>query len=249
MGDLTGKTAFITGGTSGIGLATAQAFLREGAKVVVSGRDSERLDQAVTQLGDNAVGLQADASSVGEMKRAVDQVAEQHGQIDVMFLNAGPGGSFAPFSDVSESAFDRIMNTNFKGPYFTIQHALPHLGENASIVLTASISASIGQHSLSVYAAGKAALRALARNLATELGPSGVRVNVVSPGIIQTPIFRNVPEEVAQQVLDAAAAQTSIGRVGQAEEIAEAVLFLASSRSSYVIGAELIVDGGYTIVT
>lgn len=249
MGELSGKNALITGGSSGIGLATAEAFIREGANVVITGRDSDRLEQTVQGLGSNAYGTIADAGSVQDMKRTVDETVERNGQIDIMFLNAGPGGGFAPVSEVDEAYFDGLVNTNFKGPYFTVQHALPHLADDASIVLNASMSASIGQHSLSVYAACKAALRALARSLATELGPSGIRVNAVSPGMIHTPIFRNVPEEVATEVLKAAAGNASIGRVGKAEEIAEAVLFLASSRSSYVIGAELMVDGGYTIVT
>jgi NAD(P)-dependent dehydrogenase (short-subunit alcohol dehydrogenase family) len=188
---------------------------------------------------------------MNDIEHMLAETEERFGKIDVMFLNAGPGGVHTPFENVTEEIFDGFCDTNFKGPFFTIQKALPRLAKNASIILCSSISNAIGQVGLSVYASAKAAQRALVRVLATELGPRGIRVNVVSPGFIDTPIFEKsgVPEAARAEILRMVEGQTKLGRIGRAEDIAGAVLYLASPESSYVIGAEIVVDGGYSIVT
>lgn len=245
------KVVVITGGSTGIGLATAQAFAKEGAKVVITGRSQENLDQAAAGIDGEVLPIRASASDMDDIERMLAQTEAHFGAIDIMFLNAGPGGVHANFEDVTEEIFDGFCNTNFKGPFFTIQKALPRLADNASIILCSSISNAIGQVGLSVYAGTKAALRALARVLATELGPRGIRVNVVSPGFIDTPIFEKsgVPAEGRAQIRKMVESMAKVGRIGRPEDIAGAVLYLASPESSYVIGSEIIVDGGYTIVT
>ena len=251
MGRFAGKVVLITGGSTGIGLATAQAFATEGAKVVITGRSQENLDKAAAGIKGEVLALKASASDMGDIERTLAEAEKHFGRIDVMFLNAGPGGVGTPFENVTEEAFDGFCDTNFKGPFFTIQRALPRLAKNASIILCSSISNAIGQAGLSVYASTKAAQRALVRVLATELGPRGIRVNVVSPGFIDTPIFEKsgVPEAARAEIRKMVESKAKVGRIGRAEDIAGAVLYLASPESSYVIGAELVVDGGYTIVT
>lgn len=249
MSLLENKVAIITGGSSGIGLATAKAFYREGAKLVITGRDNNKLSLAAESIGDNILRIQSDASKLRDIDSMLKTVVKTHQHIDVLFLNVGSGVP-TPFEEVTEAIFDQVVNTNFKNTFFTIQKALPYLNQNASIVINSSISNFIGQHSLSVYAASKAALRSMARTLATELGPRGIRINVVSPGVIDTPVFHadRVPVEVKTELFDSVAQQSALGRVGLPEEIAEAVVFLASTKSSYIIGSEIVVDGGYTIV-
>jgi NAD(P)-dependent dehydrogenase (short-subunit alcohol dehydrogenase family) len=251
MGKFDAKVVLITGGSTGIGLATAQAFANEGARVVITGRSRDNLDNAVKYIKGESLALQANAADLDDIERMLEQTVERFGLIDVMFLNAGPGGVHARIEDVTEESFDGFCNTNFKGPLFTIQKALPRLADNASIILCSSISNAIGQVGLSVYAGSKAALRAMARVLATELGPRGIRVNVVSPGFVDTPIFAKsgVPEEAQAEIRKMVAGMAKVGRIGRPEDIAGAVLYLASPESAYVIGAEIIVDGGYSIVT
>ena len=249
MGILNKKVTIITGGSSGIGLATARAFYREGARVVITGRNETKLNLAGKSIGKDVLTIQSDASSLGDIDQMFETVMKHNVAIDVLFLNVG-AGTPVPFEDVTESIFDEIVNTNFKGAFFTIQKALPYLSRDASIIFNSSISHFIGQHSLSAYAASKAAVRSLARTLATELGPRGIRLNVVSPGVVDTPVFDQdrVPKEVKADLFNTVSTQSAIGRVGKPEEIAEAVVFLASAKSSYIMGAEIVVDGGYTIV-
>jgi len=245
------KVVLITGGSTGIGLATAQAFAKEGAKVAITGRSQPNLDKAVTTIKGEVLAIRASASDMGDIERTLADTEKRFGKIDVIFLNAGPGGVHAPFENVTEEILDGFCDTNFKGPFFTIQKALPRLAKNASIIFCSSISNAIGQPGLSVYASAKAAQRALARVLATELGPRGIRVNVVSPGFIDTPIFEKsgVPAAAQAEIRKHVEGMTKLHRVGRPEDIAGAVLYLASPESSYVIGAELVVDGGYSIVT
>ncbi|MEM7483192.1 MAG: glucose 1-dehydrogenase [Acidobacteriota bacterium] len=242
---LEGKVAVITGGNSGIGLASAQEFRRQGAKVVIFGRDQETLDSALASLGDGAHAVRGDVTSMADLDRLYAETVERFGKIDVLFANAGVAPP-VPFADTSEEQFDFVSNVNFKGVYFTIQKALEHLNDGASVVITASIVAYKGFPGMSVYGATKAAVRSLARSLSAELLPRGIRVNVLSPGPVETPIYdrMGMPEEAAdafeQQIIDS----TPMGRFGKSEEMATAALFLASSDSSYLVGAEIIADGG-----
>ena len=251
MGRFANKVVLITGGSTGIGLATAQAFAKEGAKVAITGRSQQNLDTAAANIKGEVLALRADASDLADIERMLAETEKRFGKIDVLFLNAGPGGVGAPFETVTEPIFDGFCDTNFKGPFFTIQKALPRFAKGASVIFCSSISNAIGQVGLSVYASAKAAQRALARVLATELGPRGIRVNVVSPGFIDTPIFEKsgVPAAAQAEIRKMVERQAKVGRVGRPEDIAGAVLYLASPESSYVIGAEIVVDGGYSIVT
>ncbi|MEM7052853.1 MAG: SDR family oxidoreductase [Acidobacteriota bacterium] len=243
---LNDKVAVITGGNSGIGRASALDFQREGAKVVVFGRNQTTLDEVVAELGENGLAVQGDVASLADLDRLYAATAERFGKIDVLFVNAGIAPP-APLEETTEEHFDRVSDINFKGAFFTIQKALPHLAEGASVIITASIAAYKGLAGMSVYAATKAAVRSLARTLSVELLPRGVRVNVLSPGPIETPIYdrMGLPAEAVQefgkQVLDA----TPMGRWGTSEEMAKAALFLASDDSSYMAGSEIIADGGF----
>jgi NAD(P)-dependent dehydrogenase (short-subunit alcohol dehydrogenase family) len=250
MAEFENKVVVVTGGTSGIGLATAQAFARSGARVVITGRNRGRLDRARDRIEGEVLALESDQSRLTDIDAMLARTRETYGPIDVLFLNAGIS-RIAPIEAVTESLFDEIVDTNFKGVYFTIQRSLPYSNRPSAIVLNSSISGFVGQHSLSVYSATKAALRSLAKTLATELGPRGVRINVVSPGYIDTPIAETLgmtPEATAT-FFDAVAARCPARRGGTSEDVAAAVLFLASSEASYVVGSEIVVDGGYTIVT
>ena len=249
MSLLEDKIALVTGASSGIGLATAKAFHREGARVVITGRNKKNLGEAGELIGNKVLTIAGDASSLDDIDMLIETVIKQYGQIDVMFLNVG-GALPIPFEEITEKDFDETININLKSAFFTIQKALPHLGQDASIILNSSMSNFIGQHSLSVYAAAKAALRSLAKTLTTELGPRGIRINVVSPGFIATPIFdeERIGADLRNELLALVSKQSALGRMGRAEEIAEAVVFLASSKSSYMMGSEIVVDGGYTIV-
>ncbi len=245
MGKLEGKVAVITGGNSGIGLATAKEFKEQGARVVITGRDQKTLDEAKREIGGDVLAVRSDTSNLTEIDKLFNVVKEKFGKIDVLFVNAGVG-SFAPVEAVTEEVFDSIMNINFKGAYFTIQKALPLLNDNASIVLNASINANIGMPNSSVYAASKAALITLARTLSAELVGRGIRVNVVSPGPVTTPILgrMGMPQDVLEETTKSVQAQVPMKRFGRPEEIAKTVLFLASSDSSFVLGTEIIADGG-----
>lgn len=245
MGKLEGKVAVITGGNSGIGLATAKEFKEQGARVVITGRDQQTLDKAKRAIGGDVVAVRSDTSSLTEIESLFTEVQEKFGKIDVLFVNAGIG-KFGPVEAVTEEFFDSIMDINFKGAYFTIQKALPLLSDNASIVLNASIAANIGMPDASVYAASKAALITLARTLSAELVGRGIRVNVVSPGPITTPILgrMGLPPAVLEETAKSLEAQVPMKRFGRPEEIAKTVLFLASDDSSFLLGTEIVADGG-----
>jgi NAD(P)-dependent dehydrogenase (short-subunit alcohol dehydrogenase family) len=239
------KVAVVTGGNSGIGLATAKAFAREGAKVAITGRSEHTLKSAQKELGPDALVIKADMSRVPEIASAMEQIRKKFERIDALFVNAGIA-KFMPFEAVSEELFDETIATNLKGVFFTVQKAAPLLARGAAVVLNASIGAHMGMANTSVYSASKAAVANLARTLSTELLERGVRVNVVSPGPVATPIFdrMGMPEEEARQTKDWIAQQVPLKRFGRPEEIAAAVLYLSSSESQFVVGTELVVDGG-----
>ena len=245
MKTLDNKVAVVTGGSSGIGLATAQRFIAEGALVVVTGRNQEALDAAVSTLGGRATGIRGDVANLDDLDRLFAQVRERFGRVDVLFANAGVA-PFVPFRAVTEEHFDRLFNINVRGLFFTVHKALPLLSDGASVILNASVVAQVGLPNTSVYAATKAAVRSLGRTLAAELAPRGIRVNVVSPGLIETSLVGKLglsPDEVeafGAQVVQ----QTPLGRLGKAEEIAATVAFLASDDASYFTGADLVADGG-----
>jgi len=245
MGKLEGKVAVITGGNSGIGLATAREFKEQGAQVVITGRDQQTLDEAKQEIGGDVLALRSDTSNLAEIENLFAAIKETLGKIDVLFVNAGIG-KFAPVEAVTEELFDSIMDTNFKGAYFTIQKALPLLNDNASIILNTSINAHIGMPNSSVYAASKAALITLARTLSAELVGRGIRVNAISPGPISTPIFNRLglPPEVLEETTNNIREQVPMKRFGRPEEIAKTALFLASSDSSFLLGTEIVADGG-----
>jgi len=245
MGKLEGKVAVITGGNSGIGLATAKEFKEQGAQVIITGRDQQTLDAAKQEIGGNVVAVRSDTSSLTEIDKLFATVKEEFGHVDVLFVNAGIG-KFAPVDAVTEEFFDSIMDINFKGAYFTIQKALPLLNDNASIILNTSILANIGMPNTSVYAASKAALMTLARTLSAELISRGIRVNAVTPGPVATPILgrMGMPPEILEETEKNIQAQVPMKRFGRPEEIAKTVLFLASSDSSFLLGTEIVADGG-----
>ncbi len=246
---LENKVAVVTGGSSGIGFATARRFIAEGARVTITGRTQETLDAAVAELGDRATGFQGDVAKMEDLDRLFESIRESGDEIDVLFVNAGIA-PFVPFDQASEEHFDEVIGVNLKGAYFTIQKALPLLREGASIVLTSSVANRVGYPNMSVYAASKAALRSLARTLSTELAPRGIRVNTLSPGMIETPLIGKLglSEAELEGFNQAVMRQVPSQRPGQADEMASAALFLASSESSYVVGSELIADGGLTQV-
>lgn len=239
------KVAVITGGNSGIGYAAAERLRQEGAQVVIVGRNAERVAEAAERLGDDVVGLTGDVSNNDDLDVVYAEVKKRFGRIDVLFANAGVA-FFAPVSDVTEELFDSITNINQRGLFFTVQKALPLLGEGSSVIINTSVLNEKGLQNGSVYSATKAAGRNLARVLAAELAPRGIRVNAVAPGLIETPIFgkSGMPKEALDEVVQNIVAQMPLQRVGQAPEVAGAVAFLASNDASYVTGAELAVDGG-----
>ena len=247
MGRLDGRIALITGGNSGIGLASAQAFIGEGARVFLTGRNRETLDAAVERLGPRATGIQSDAGSVSEIDELFAEIATRTGHLDILFLNAGVGRA-TPLDQTSEAAFDELFDINVKGPFFAVQAALPRLKSGSSIILNASAGAYNGSPSISGYAASKAAVRSLARGFSAELAGRGIRVNVLSPGPIATPIWDRTGAPADAIAAVQRRLQTSIpaGRLGMPAEIARAALFLACDDSSFMLGAEIIVDGGAT---
>ncbi len=245
MSKLANKVAIVTGGSSGIGLATAQRFIADGADVVITGRNQEALNAAVAKLGDRATGIHGDVANLEDLDRLFAQVQEQFDRVDVLFANAGIA-PLAPFDAVTEEQFDRLFNVNVRGLFFTVQKALPLLSDGASVILNASVVAQSGLPNTSVYSATKAAVRSLGRTLAAELSPRGIRVNVVSPGLIETPFWGKVG--LSQDEVDAFGAQvvqrTPLGRPGKPEEIAATAAFLASDDASFFTGADLVADGG-----
>jgi NAD(P)-dependent dehydrogenase (short-subunit alcohol dehydrogenase family) len=248
MGKLEGKVAVITGGNSGIGLATAQHFVLEGAYVFITGRRQGELDAAVKLIGSNVTAVQSDVSSLEDLDRLYSTVKQQKGHIDILFANAGTG-QFAPLGAITEEHFDKTFNANVKGLLFTVQKALPLLKDGSSIVLNASIVASTGAPAMSVYSASKAAVRSFARTFTTDLKDRKIRVNAISPGVVPSPGYRNslgMTEEQVKQYTDSVVGDIPLGRTGTLDEIAKAVSFLASDESSYITGIELVVDGGMT---
>jgi NAD(P)-dependent dehydrogenase (short-subunit alcohol dehydrogenase family) len=245
MNKLNGKIALVTGGTSGIGLATAQRFVAEGAYVFITGRRQDALDKAVETIGENATGIRADAANLKDLDRLFETIQSEKGRLDILFANAG-GGTLAPLGSITEEHFDTIFDTNVKGLLFTVQKALPLLPEGASIVLNASTASVKGTPAFSVYSATKAAVRSFARNWTLDLKGRGIRVNVISPGVVPTPGYDllGLTEEQIQGFIAVQAETIPLGRVGTADEIAKAVVFLASEDSSFVNGIELFVDGG-----
>jgi len=240
-----GKFAVITGGNSGIGLAAAKAYVREGAKVAILGRDAQTLEQAREQLGPETIAVQGDVSRLADLDRLFAQVKARSGRIDALFVNAGLG-RFVPIEASDEQLFDLTFDVNVKGAFFTVQKALPLMPRGSAIVLNASCVIEMGMPAASVYTASKAAVASLARSLSGELAPRGVRINVINPGPIETPIFgrMGMDAEATKGMLAHIQGQVPLGRMGNPEEIADAVMFLSSEQSSFVHGASLLVDGG-----
>lgn len=246
MSRLNGKTAWITGATSGIGLATARLFLEQGARVALTGQDALRLADAVAQLGPGAVAVRADVSSLPDMAEAGRRLQAEFGGLDIVFANAGIARP-VPFAEVDSAHIDTQMNVNFKGVVQTVQTALPLLRRPASVILTSTAMVDRGVAGMSIYAASKAAVRSLARSLSKELVDRGVRVNAISPGLIDTPIYGKLglPPEAVQAWAGELMGQVPAARFGLDREVARAALFLASDDASYVMGENLRVDGGF----
>ncbi|MBS0347601.1 MAG: SDR family oxidoreductase [Proteobacteria bacterium] len=241
---LNGKIALVTGGTTGIGLATAQELVAQGARVFITGRRQTELDAAVAAIGPAATGIRADVSVLSDLDRVFAQIAKEAGHLDVLFANAG-GGDMMPLGAITEEHFDRIFGTNVRGVLFTVQKALPLLVNGSSIILTASTVSIQGTANFSVYSASKAAVRNFVRSWALDLKDRQIRVNVVSPGPIRTPGLGGlVDDESRQGLFDYLAAQVPLGRLGEPQEIGKAVAFLASDSASFINGIELFVDGG-----
>jgi NAD(P)-dependent dehydrogenase (short-subunit alcohol dehydrogenase family) len=248
-GKLEGKIALITGGSSGIGLATARQFVNEGAYVFITGRREVELVAAAKEIGENVTGVQGDVSNLSDLNRLFARIKREKGKLDILFANAGVA-TYARFGEITEDHYDSIFNINVKGLLFTVQKALPLLPNGASIILNASIVASKGFSSNSVYSATKAALRSFARTWTTDLKDRRIRVNAISPGAIDTPGLSKLlaSSETGQQRMAAISTLVPLGRLGTSDEIAKAVVFLASDDSSYITGIELFVDGGFAQV-
>jgi NAD(P)-dependent dehydrogenase (short-subunit alcohol dehydrogenase family) len=245
MGELEGKIALITGGNSGIGLATAKEFVAEGAYVFITGRRQPELDAAVKQIGKNVTAVQGDVSKLSDLDRLVATIKENKGHLDIIFANAG-GGAFAPLGAITEAQFDKEFGINVKGVLFTVQKALPLLRDGASIIINGSIAGSKGIPALSVYSATKAAVRSFARSWTADLKDRKIRVNIISPGPIETPGADNLFSDPEQLKAFKSGLITAVplGRIGAASEIAKPTVFLASDNSSFITGTELFVDGG-----
>jgi NAD(P)-dependent dehydrogenase (short-subunit alcohol dehydrogenase family) len=239
MGKLQGKVAVITGGTEGIGLATARLFVREGAYVFVTGRRQKELDEAVTAIGSSATGVQGDVAKLTDLDRLYETVGKVKGRVDIIFANAGVG-EFVPFGEVSEEHFDKLININVKGAFFTVLKGLPLLKDGSSIILTGSVASVKGTAGFGVYAASKAAIRSFVRTWTTDLKDRRIRSNVVSPGPIRTPLTDRQSGDVIARIVST----VPMGRIGEPDEVARAALYLASDDSSFVTGIELFVDGG-----
>ncbi|MCY9184105.1 MULTISPECIES: SDR family NAD(P)-dependent oxidoreductase [Bacillus] len=244
MGKFEGKIALVTGGTSGIGLATAQKFVNEGAYVYITGRRQNELDKAVNQIGKNVTGVQGDISKLEDLDKLYDIIKQEKGKLDILFANAGTG-NFLPLGEITEEQVDRTFDINVKGTIFTVQKALSLFPDKVgSIIVTGSTAGSIGNPAFSVYGASKAALRALVRNWILDLKGTEIRVNVVSPGVILTPAYDELFGDALEGAMENTRNTVPVGKVGTPEEVANAVSFLASDESSYLTGVELFVDGG-----
>lgn len=249
MSRLTGKVAIITGANSGIGLATAKLFAKEGARVVITGRREDALQQAASEIDGEVLAVHADAGKIEDIRKVVDATVSKFGSIDILFPNAGIA-PFYPVEQTSEALFDEVISTNLKGPFFLVKEAIPFLNENGVVIFNTTIAQTKGFPHTGAYVASKAGLRSLVRILTSELKEKGIRAVAVSPGPIDTPIFSKLgkSEEEVEQMGAAFAAQVPLGRFGSADEIARAVVFLASSEASFVNGAEIVVDGGLSQV-
>jgi NAD(P)-dependent dehydrogenase (short-subunit alcohol dehydrogenase family) len=239
MGRLQGRVAVITGGTEGIGLATARLFVKEGAYVFITGRRRKELDEAVTAIGSDVTGIQGDVAKLADLDRLYETVSKVKGRVDIIFANAGVG-EFVPFGEVSEEHFDKLFNINVKGAFFTVQKGLPLLTDGGSIILTGSVASVKGTGGFGVYAASKAAIRSFVRTWTTDLKDRHIRSNVVSPGPISTPLIHRQSADVIARIVST----VPMGRIGEPDEVARAALYLASDDSSFVTGIELFVDGG-----
>ena len=249
MSRLDGKIAVVTGGSAGMGLATAKLFVEAGARVIITGRDQAALDAAVRSIGRDVEAIRSDVSKTADLEALRAHVEKRYGRVDVIFANAGtakPG----PFEQVTEEDFDFGVDTNLKGSFFTVQKLVPLMSAGGAVILNTSIQSSKGWPGFTVYAATKAAIRSLARTLTAELAAKGIRVNAVAPGLIDTDLIRKVglSEAAIEQINAQAHAQIPLRRSGSAEEVARTVLFLASDDAAYVTGVELTVDGGWTQV-
>jgi NAD(P)-dependent dehydrogenase (short-subunit alcohol dehydrogenase family) len=250
MTKLDGKVAVITGGSSGIGLATAQRFVAEGAYVFITGRRESELEAAVKRIGKNVTAVQGDVSNLADLDRLYATIKQQKGHIDILFANAGTG-EFSPLGAITEEHFDKTFNANVKGLLFTVQKALPLLTDGSSVILNASIVSSTGAPAFSAYSASKAAVRSFARTFTSDLKDRKIRVNAISPGVVPSPGYRTslgMTDEQVKQYADSVVDKIPLGRTGTLDEIAKAVSFLASDESSYITGIELVVDGGMTEV-
>jgi NAD(P)-dependent dehydrogenase (short-subunit alcohol dehydrogenase family) len=248
MSKLKGKTAVITGGNSGIGFATAKVFLREGAKVIITGRNEKSVQDAVQELGKNAFGIVSDAGKMSDLNSLKQKVEQISPVVDILFANAGVG-LFALFQHTTEEIFDSNMDINFKGAYFTIQKLLPLVADGSSIILNSTIILHSGMETTTAYAASKGAVLSFSKTLAIELAGRQIRVNSISPGPINTPIYSKMgmPEEALKEFAAGVMAKVPLKRFGESEDVANAALFLASSESSFMTGTELFVDGGKSI--
>jgi NAD(P)-dependent dehydrogenase (short-subunit alcohol dehydrogenase family) len=245
MGKLEGKIALVTGGSSGIGLASAKQFVNEGAHVFITGRREPELAAALTEIGTNVTGVLGDVSKLDDLDRLFEQIKRERGKLDIVFANAG-GAKLAPLGKITEEHYDSVFNSNVKGLLFTVQKALPLLPDGASIILNASVVASKGSPEWSVYSATKAAVRSFARTWAMDLKDRRIRVNAVSPGYIDTPPWHTLGN--AEELMKTISNSVPLGRFGTPDEIAKAVVFLASDDSSYITASELFVDGGFAQV-
>ncbi len=245
MARLTGKTALITGGSTGIGLASAVRFAAEGARVYIAGRRQAEIDKAIATIGHGATGIRCDVSSLADLDRLYAQIKAESGQLDILFANAGLG-TFAPLGEISEADFDHMFGVNVKGTLFTVQKAIPLMRSGGSIILTGSTTGTKGTPAFSVYSATKAAIRNFARSWALDMKGTGIRINVLSPGGTETPGLHDLfgTSGQAEEMLAGLAAQTPLGRIGRPEETAAVALFLASDESSFMTGSEVFVDGG-----